>query len=94
MASLTKHCLMLSPKESKALSGRIAMSVKACWSRPIADLDGKERDKPCEYQQLVNRHCWHTHTSFCDVSFTAMHLYHCGEKIAKLIIFELKLAIS
>ena len=43
MANLTKHYLMISPKEPKALSGSRAMSLNACWSRPIAVLDGKER---------------------------------------------------
>ena len=43
IASLTKHCLTISPKEPKALSRSRAMSLNACWSRPIAVLDGQER---------------------------------------------------
>ena len=40
MANLTKHCLMISPKFYKTLSGSSAMSVNAYRS---AVLDGKER---------------------------------------------------
>ena len=43
IASLTKHCQTISPKEPKPLSGSTAMSLNACWSSPIAALDGKER---------------------------------------------------
>ena len=59
---------MISPKESKALSVRLAMSVKACWSRPIAVLNGKERQvlriSTARKPRLL------AHTSFCDVFFT------------------------
>ena len=43
VANLTKHCLTISPNELKALLRRKAMSLNACWSRPIAVLDPKER---------------------------------------------------
>ena len=36
IATWTKHCLTISLQESKALSVRRAMSLNACWSRPIA----------------------------------------------------------
>ena len=74
MANLTKHCLMISSKESKQLSSRLAMSVKACWSRPIAVLDGKERQALRISTARKTRLLAHTHAPLRHV-FHAMLVY-------------------
>ena len=60
IASLTKHCLTISPKEPKALSGSRAMSLNACWSRPIAVLDGKDRQALRTFAALKSRFLAHS----------------------------------
>ena len=65
IANLIKHCLTISPKESEALSGRSAMSLNACWSRPIAVLDGKKREALRTFSDRKSRF-----TSFFDMLHT------------------------